>query len=234
MALEDDPPGRSDRDRKPRNLAQFVAEARALLSNVVGRLSPKARFALSLGFVALVLLGISGLLSLPSATLRLVCRHDFRSADITVSIDGDVLHTGAVTGASRKWFGVFEKTEGSYSTTLPVSSGRHVVVVRLRAPGYDRTRSIQGDFSRGRESILSVDSGRDLSLAWRGTGGASAEEPASPSSSWLKYAGSILLTIFGSIVSASIGVLVQDFLRSRKARLAQAGEVQPPSSKTAS
>ncbi len=184
--------------------------------------------------MALVLLGISGLLSLPSATLRLVCRHDLRSADITVSIDGAVLHTGTVTGASRKWFGVLEKTEGSYSAILPVSSGRHVVVVRLRAPGYDRTRSIQGDFRRGQESTLTVDAGRDLSLAWRDPGGAGAAEPASASSSWLKYAGSILLTIFGSIVSASIGVLVQDFLRSRKARLAEAGEVQAQSSKTVS
>jgi hypothetical protein len=108
------------------------------------------------------------------------------------------------------------------------------VVVRLRAPGYDRTRSIQGDFSRGQESTLNIDSGRDLSLVWRGTAGASATEPGSPSSSWLKYAGSILLTIFGSIISASIGVLVQDFLRSRKARLAEAGAVQQESSKPVS
>jgi hypothetical protein len=234
VALEDNSPGRSGRDLKANSLWQSVAQARARLSDAVGRLSPKARFALSLGFVALVLLGISALLSLPSATLRLVCRHDFRSADITVSIDGNVLHTGTVTGAARKWFGVFEKTEGSYSTTVPVSSGRHLVVVRLRAPGYDRTRSIQGDFSRGKESTLSVDAGRDLSLAWRDTGGASAAEPASPSSSWLKYAGSIILTIFGSIVSASIGVVVQDFLRARKARLAASDEVQPQSSKTTS
>jgi len=105
----------------------------------------------------------------------------------------------------------------------------------LRAPGYDRTRSIPGDFSRGQESTLSIDSGRDLSLAWRATGGASTTEPGSPSSSsWLKYAGSIILTIFGSIVSASIGVVVQDFLRSRKARLAGAGTIQPQSSKTVS
>jgi hypothetical protein len=218
----------------PPSLRLSVAHGRARISDAVGRLSPKARFALSLAGVAVVLLGIAAVWSLPSATLRLVCRHDFRSADLTVSVDGEVVHTGAVTGAARKWFGVFERTEGSYSTAVPVSSGRHLVAVRLRAPGYDRTRSIQGDFSRGQESTLSIDSGRDLSLAWRGTGGASTPEPGSPSPSWLKYAGSILLTIFGSIVSASIGVVVQDFLRSRKARLAQAGEIQAPSSKTVS
>lgn len=216
-------------------LQESAARARARLAEAVGRLPPKARFALFLGLVALVLIAISVVLSLPSATIRLVCRHDLRSADMTVSIDGTIVHMGTVTGASRKWFGVLEKTEGSYSAILPVSSGRHTVLVRLRAPGYDRSRSIQGDFSRGQESILSIDAGRDLALAWRDPGGASAPEPASGSSSWLKYAGSILLTIFGSIVSASIGVFVQDFLRSRKAaRLAEESATQPPSSKSGS
>lgn len=212
-----------------------MAQARARLSNAVWRLSPRAGLALSLGLLAAVLLGISAFLFLPSATLQLVCRHDFRSGDITVSIDGEVVHTDTLTGAVRKWFGVLERTEGAYATTLSVGAGRHVVAVRLRAPGYDRTRSIEGEFSRGKESTLSVDSGRGLSLAWRGTGGgASAADPVSSSSSWFRYAGSIMMTIFGSIVSASIGVLVQDFLRARKARLNETGEVQPQRSKIAS
>lgn len=205
------------------------------MSNAVGLLSPRARLALSLGFLAAVLLGISAFLFLPSATLQLVCRHDFRSADITVSIDGEVVHTDTLTGAVRKWFGVVERTEGTYARTVSVSAGRHVVAVRLRAPGYDRTRSIEGEFSRGKESTLSIDSGRGLSLAWRGTGGGgSAVDRASSSSSWFRYAGSIMMTIFGSIISASIGVLVQDFLRARKARLSETGEVRPQRSKIAS
>jgi hypothetical protein len=43
-----------------------------------------------------------------------------------------------------------------------------------------------------------------------------------------------MMTIFGSIVSASIGVLVQDFLRARKARLNDTGEIHPQRSKIAS
>ena len=216
-------------------LRAWLADARGLLGDAISRLSPKARFALGLAFLAMVLLGISALLSLPSATLKLVCRHDFRSADITVSIDGEVVHTDTVTGAVRKRFGVLEKTEGTYTRALPVGSGRHLVEVRLRAPGYDHTRSISGDFSRGKESALSVDSGRDLSLAWRSAaGGAGAADPAGASPSWFKYAGSVLMTIFGSIVSASIGVLVQDFLRARKARLGETGRVQTEGSKIGS
>ena len=217
------------------SLRRSLAEVRARLSNAVWRVSPRARLALSLGLLAAVMLGVSAFVFLPSATLQLVCRHDLRSANLTVSIDGDVVHTDTLTGVVRKWLGVLERTEGTYVRALPVSAGRHVVTVNLRAPGYDRTRSIQGEFSRGTESTLNVDAVHGLSLAWRGTaGGASTAGLASPSSSWFRYAGSIMMTIFGSIVSASIGVLVQDFLRARKARLADTGEVQPHRSKIAS
>jgi hypothetical protein len=188
---------------------------------------------LSLGLLAAVLLGISVQLFRPPATLRIVCRHDFRSAEIAVSIDGAVLHTEAMTGAVKKWLGVLTKIGGTYTKTLPVPSGKHVVEVRLRAPGYDLTSSIQADFSRGKESTLSVDSGRGLLLAWRETGGgASATDPAAASPPWFKYAGSVLMTLLGSVVSASIGVVVQDYLRTRKARLTSA--VQQESSKIAS
>jgi hypothetical protein len=181
------------------------------------------------------MLGVSAFVFLPSATLQLVCRHDLRSATLTVSVDGDVVHTDTLTGVVRKWLGVLERTEGTYVRALPVSAGRHVVTVSLRAPGYDRTRSIQGEFSRGTESTLSVDAVHGLSLAWRGrAGGASTAGLANPSSSWFRYAGSIMMTIFGSIVSASIGVLVQDFIRARKARLADTGELQARRSKAAS
>jgi hypothetical protein len=183
LALEDSSLPRPDREPKPHWLVSSVTRLRALLANAVWRLSPRARLALGLGLLAAVLLGISAFLFLPSATLQLVCRHGFRSADITVSIDGEVVHSDTLTGAVRKWLGVLERTEGTYAMTLPVSTGRHVVAVRLRAPGYDRTRSIEGEFSRGRESTLSVDAGRSLSLAWRSArSGGSAADRASSSS----------------------------------------------------
>jgi hypothetical protein len=197
----------------------------------VRRLSPKARLALSLGFLAAILLCVSAYLSLPSSTLRLVCRHDFRSADLTVWIDGSVVHTDTMTGAVKKVWGLLEKTEGTYSRTLPVTSGKHVVQVRVRGTGYDRTRSIQADFARGKESTLGIDSGRDLFLAWRTP--VAGTEPAGGTSVF-RYAGSVLMTIFGSVVSASIGVLVQDFIRSRKAGAGPSRETPPPSPKIVS
>ena len=209
-------------DPKPAAPSQPVARLSFLLKKAVGRLSPKARFAVSIGLVAMLLLGVSAFLSMPSATLKLVCRHEFRSAEITVSIDGDVVHAETLTGAVKKWLGVVERAGGTYTRSIPVSSGRHRVEVRLRAPGYDRTRSIEADFARGTSNTLSVDSGRDLSLVWRGPDrGVAGTEPDGGSFPWLKYASSIFGTIFASIVSASIGVFVQDFLRARKAQLAE-------------
>jgi hypothetical protein len=212
-------------------LKRSAAQVKDGVWNAARRLSSKARVALSLGLLAAILLGVSVFLSLPSATLRLVCRHDFRSADLTVWIDGNIVLTETMTGAVKKLWGVLEKTEGIYGRTLPVSSGKHVVQVRIRGTGYNRTKSIQADFARGKESTLSIDTGRDLVLAWRTPAGGT--EP-SGGTSLFRYAGSVLMTIFGSVVSASIGVLVQDFLRSRKAGLGRSGEAPPPSPKIVS
>jgi len=100
----------------------------------------------------------------------------------------------------------------------------------MRAPGYDTARVIRGDFSRGKEYTLRVDSGRDLSLSMRNTGGEAVTPEAGGGGSWLGYGRSLLLTIFGSIVSATIGVYVQAFLRSRKHPLgvSTAGERDRP------
>ena len=182
--------------------------------------SSPTRLAVWAGVLAALLLALSAYTLTSFATLKLVCHHYFRSAEITVSIDGDVVHREALAGAVKKWFGVLEKAGGTYTRTVRVGSGRRVVEVRLRAPGYDHTRRLAVDFVRGQESTVSVDSTRDLSLAFLGTGGGvNGTGSESNSALWFKYASSILMTIFGSIFSAAIGAFVQDFIRSRKARL---------------
>ncbi len=179
-------------------------------------LSAKARIAVGLGVLASFLVGIALFFSSPSATLKVVCRHDFRSVELTIAIDGDVVLTDTLTGTVKKWLGVVEKTGGTYARAMPVAPGKHVVEVRLRAPGYDTARTIRGDFRSGKEYTLSVDSGRDLGLSLRSAEGEAVTAEAGASGSWLNYGRSLLLTIFGSIVSATIGVLVQAVLRSRK------------------
>ncbi|HSB61115.1 MAG TPA: hypothetical protein VLI67_05310 [Vicinamibacteria bacterium] len=238
MAVEGGAAGPSGPHPRLAALGRGVAEVRARVWSAYRGLSPRGRLAASAGLGAAFLLVVYGLFSIRSATLKVVCRHGFRTAEITVSVDGDVVHRETLAGAVKKMFGVLERTEGSYTRNIPVSSGEHVVEVRLRAPGYDHTRSIEGLFRRGRESVLSVDSARDLTLAWRAAGSGVARagpaEETRESSAWPRYAGSILLTMCGSVISAVIGFLVQESLRNRKARLAEAKPAERESSKIAS
>jgi hypothetical protein len=217
--------GPSDSPPKTTLLAQSTARIKAGVQTIVRPLSVKARVAVGLGVLASVAVGIAAFLSVPSATLKLVCHHDFRSVELTVSLDGDVVLTETLTGSVKKWLGVVEKTGGTYTRAIPVVAGKHVVEVRLRAPGYDSARTIRGDFSRGKEYTLNVDSGRDLWLYWRNAGGETVASERGGDGSWLNYGRSLLLTIFGSIVSATIGVFVQAVLRSRKSPLLGAKEV---------
>lgn len=225
-------------DSKLAGLGRSVATLRARVWNAYRSLAPRARLAVSVALGAGLLLSLYGLFFARSATLKLVCRHGFRSADITVSVDGDVVHEETMAGAVKKMFGVLERTGGSYTRTIPVGSGRHVVEVRLKAPGYDHTRTIEGEFHPGKESVLSVDSARDLTLAWRGAAGgavrAGSVGEAGGSPVWSRYAGSILLTMCGSVISAVIGFLVQESLRNRKARLAEAKQGRQENTKIAS
>lgn len=232
------PGGTSGPDRGLGAFGRRGAAVRARLWDAYRGLPPRARLAVSLALGAGLLLSLYGLFFARSATLKLVCRHGFLSADITVSVDGDVVHEETMAGAKRKMLGVLERTGGSYTRTIPVGTGRHVVEVRLKASGYDHTRTIEGEFRRGKESVLSVDSAHQLTLAWRGAaGGAVRAESvggAGDASGWSRYAGSILLTMCGSVISAVIGFLVQESLRNRKARLAAAKQGQQEGSKIAS
>src|SRR5262245_32180510 len=229
--VEETSVGPSDPRPKTTLLAESTARIRTGVQAVMRPLSARARLAVSLGAVASLLLGIAVVLFLPSATLNIVCRHDFRSVELTIAVDGDVVLTETLTGSVRKWLGVVEKTGGTYTRAIHVASGKHAIQVRMRAPGYDSARVIRGDFGRGKEYTLSVDSGRDLSLSLRSTGGEAATAEGGGGGSWLGYGRSLLLTMFGSIVSATIGVYVQAFLHSRKSPLvgSTVGERDRPS-----
>src|SRR5262245_36681581 len=219
-------------DPRPRGtlLAESTAGIRTGVQAVVRPLSARARLAVSLGVLASVLLGIAVVLLLPSATLNVVCRHDFRSVELTIAVDGDVVLTETLSGSVKKWLGVVERTGGTYTRAIPVASGKHTIQVRMRAPGYDSARVIRGDFDRGKQYTLSVDSARDLSLSWRSAGSEAVTAEGGGGGSWLGYGRSLLLTVFGSIVSATIGVYVQAFLHSRKHPLvgSMAGERDRP------
>lgn len=199
------------------------------------KLPPKGRMAVIAG---LAILGALGLYSAWSsiqqdAVLHLKVQHSFRSAQIDVTIDGDSVYSGKLYGSLRKKFGVIsEGIQGSMSQNIPVSSGRHVIVVRVAADdGTVHEDSITGEFLRHNTRELAVSARRnDVDLRWQG-GGSVIEEggpaPSAPASSpsWLsRYATTILLSALGSIVSALTGFAIREL--PAKIRNQQAASVE--------
>jgi hypothetical protein len=188
----------------------------ATCNHLVQLIPPKARMAVLTG--ALVLVGLAVYTSLPggSATLNLICRHDFRSTDISVAIDGRTTYTDHISASPKKLFAIVGKRE-TFSKALTVPSGEHVVQVHLSSAtdGCEQTKQQELNLLPGSEATLLIDAQRNgMSLAYQHPIAAPTKNLGSayPDSSR-----SIALTLIGTAVSAVIGFFVQEFLRSRKA-----------------
>ena len=101
--------------------------------------------------------------------------------------------------------------QGSLSQIIPVRSGTHKVRVRIEpVDATPQEDSITGDFPSNTERSLFVSARHSaLSLSWQGSGGAPVESASS--FSWLsRYAGSLFLTIAGSMMSAVAGYVLRE------------------------
>lgn len=124
-----------------------------------------------------------------------------------------LVYSGKVTGSAKKRFGLIptDSVQGSLSQILPVRSGQRNVRVRIEPDDAAMQEdSISGDFAHNSGRDLSVSARHTgLSLSWQGTGSAPVEAPSS--FAWFsRYAGSLLLTIAGSIVSALAGYVIRE------------------------
>jgi hypothetical protein len=165
------------------------------------------------------------------ARLQIICQHSFRSAQLSVLVDGSVVYTSNLNGASRKRLGILSKGASgpeSFSKVIDVPTGKHVVQVRISAPGegFDQARSAAADFTSDRESILQINATRRNALAVNFEGATpSSQTPAvtassAPESHPLPKNGiTIVFSILGTMLSASISFLVQEFWRSHKNRV---------------
>lgn len=148
---------------------------------------------------------------MPSLHLKL--QHGFHNAQVSLWVDGDLAYSGKVTGSPRKKFGLIptDSVQGSLSQIIPVHSGQHNLRVRIEPDDAAMQEdSISGNFARNTERDLSVSARRSsLSLSWQGTGSAPGE--SSSSFAWVsRYAGSLLLTIVGSIMSTLAGYAIRE------------------------
>jgi len=217
-------PGEIETEHKgqPALLAGWVSVLRALWS----RLRRLPRWAHISGLALVLLLAmVSVYVSLGGdrTKLRLVCSHSFRSAELSVVIDGDVVYTGSINGSAKKRFGLFQKSNsGSFSKTVHVPPGRHAVQVHLMAPaeGYDQVKVSYAAFADEQENVLVISPGRHAALNLNFQGGAMVQAPTlqTEGRSYPKSAFSILFSVLGTMFSASISFLVQEFWRNHKQR----------------
>ena len=190
------------------------------------RIPRKALIVLGLFLLAALLLGLHTALTRKDASLRLKVQHGFRSAQLSVWLDDDLAYSGRLIGTGRKKLGFFESVQGNLSETFNVTSGIHEVRVRVATEdGSAQENKIRGEFASNSQRTLSVVArGDDVSMNWQGEslGAASASsttESQSPSPGWFqRYAGSLLLSIVGSIMSAFTGYAIRELPKKIAAR----------------
>lgn len=185
----------------------------------------KAQIVLGIFLVAALILALHTAIAAKDSSLHLRLQHGFRSAQLTVLIDGHKAYSGKLVGYARKKYALFgEAVQGSLSEVFAVSSGSHEVLVRVEpGDGTIQEENLTGVFARGAGRTLSVTARHSgLTMSWAGEmDAAPAEAPAEHSSpSWFsKYAGSLFLTVVGSIASALTGFAIKElpgYLRTRQ------------------
>jgi hypothetical protein len=178
---------------------------------------------MALGFGSLTLFGlvIYVYLLAGSGNLTVVCRDNFRSAELSIYVDDKLTFSDQISGSTKKRFGILdERIEGVLSKVLPLALGDHVVRAHLTsaADHFDQTKQVEVNLVSGKEATVVVTTPRgELSLAYQGPSATAVKDSGMLSSGTLR---SILVTLAGSVVSAAIGFGVQEFLKTRKAAAA--------------
>ena len=182
----------------------------------------KARLAVCFGLLVLIPLAIYTYLLNGHGDLNLVFRHNLQSAQLSVTIDGQLAFSDQSSGTVKKRFGFLDKkVEGTLSKSLTVPFGKHIVRVSMKSTPehFDQTKQIAVNLTSGKEATVVITAQKaGMSLAYEGAPVAAAQEdsPGHSGSVW-----SILVTAMGSVGSAAIGFMVQEFLRTRKASFLQ-------------
>jgi hypothetical protein len=115
--------------------------------------------------------------------------------------------------------GLIEPVEGGLSEMFDVSPGAHEVRVRVATEdGSVQENTIRGDFaSASLRTLFVVARGDDVSMNWQGEDHSAAgapspvPEPVTPREGWFqRYAGSLFLSVIGSIISAVTGYAIRE------------------------
>lgn len=200
------------------------------MKRLFGRMPLWTRYgAITLLLIAAIF-GLYALVPSETARLQIICQHSFRSGQLSVLLDGSVVYSSNLNSAGKKRLGILPRGQSGaeiFSKVVDVPTGKHVVQVHITVPGegFDQARSAAGDFTAERESILLVNATRRNALAvnFEGTPAgpaATTTASAAPDSRPLPKSGiTIVFSILGTMLSASISFLVGEFWRSHKNRI---------------
>lgn len=180
------------------------------------RLPATARVMLGFFLLAALLMALHTAFSGKDASLRLKVQHSLRSGQLSLWVDGDLAYSGSLVGNAKRKFGLIPEVQGNLSETLPVAPGTHQIKLRIVSDSGERENTISGDFAHNQQQILSVNASRaDLSLHWQPFTSQSTDAVGAQSSSgnngWFsRYAGTLMMTVAGSIISALTGFALRE------------------------
>lgn len=183
----------------------------------------KAWIVLGLFLVAALFMGLHTAFAAKDSTLHLKVQHGFRSALLSVWIDGDLAYSSKLTGSMKKKLGLIpESVQGNLSQTIPLPSGTRELRIRVETPdGSVQEQTISADFVRNGERTLFVIAKRtDFSMNWQ-----DLPVPVAESASvlgWMaRYTGTLLITAAGSIISALTGYAIRELPKQLGSRQAE-------------
>src|SRR6266849_5211626 len=193
-----------------KQLREKAARLHQLACHWAARVPVRARIVLGIFLVSAVFIAMYSALTAKDASLHLKLQHDFHNAQVSVWVDDDLAYSGRISGSTRKRFGLIPtaSVQGNLSQIVPVRSGQHNIRLRIEPDDAAiQEDSINGDFSDHTERDLTVFARHSgLSISWQGTA-----LVASANFGWLsQYAGSLFLTITGSIISALAGYAIKE------------------------
>jgi hypothetical protein len=183
----------------------------------------KAWIVLGLFLVAALFMGLHTAFAAKDSTLHLKVQHGFRSALLSVWIDGDLAYSSKLAGSMKKKLGLIpESVQGNLSQTIPLPSGNRELRIRVETPdGSVQEQTITAQFvSNGERTLFVIAKRTDFSMNWQ-----DLPVPVAESASvlgWMaRYTGTLLITAAGSIISALTGYAIRELPKQLGSRQAE-------------
>jgi hypothetical protein len=103
------------------------------------------------------------------ATLLTIGEHSFRSATLSISVDGELAYRGQLTGVRKL---PFQPIRGTVSEAIRLAPGSHIVEVHVVSEHdhCDETKTIEGQFQANELKTLAIafaGHNSDMRLAWK-------------------------------------------------------------------